>query len=466
MLKEPSLLFGNGEHICPKAGIENLGVYDTNDDFRQTELSLGIIGRGEGIDSMDVWLEECKNGLDPKKSNFPNLFKGFMGFSKQKGFYTNFRYGEPLIRTIQKTALNKAIKLKSRDERVKKCVELYYDQIRFLAENRTVDTILCVISDDMFDAVTIAGSKSESSEEESNLEYNFRRLLKARSMHLRVPLQLVLEKSLNVQKKSKGQQDAATRAWNFCTAVYYKGNKTIPWRLSEEDHRPKTCYIGIGFYKSRDGKIVHTSLAQVFDEFGHGIILRGSPVSIDKNDRRPYMTKDQAYDLLSNALKEYDLALMQMPARVVLHKTSNFKQSEIDGFNAVLESKSIRMKDFVTILNSRIRLHSYQAYPPPRGTLLTLAENKGVLYTRGLVDFYKTYPGMYVPTPLEVRMFDHDSSLEDVCKEILGLSKMNWNNTQLDGRLPITLECAKRVGDIMKYVGKNEIPQVSYSYYM
>lgn len=73
---------------------------------------------------------------------------------------------------------------------------------------------------------------------------------------------------------------------------------------------------------------------------------------------------------------------------------------------------------------------------------------------------------MYVPTPLEVRMFDHDSSLEDVCKEILGLSKMNWNNTQLDGKLPITLECAKRVGDIMKYVDKNEKPQVSYSYYM
>jgi hypothetical protein len=71
-----------------------------------------------------------------------------------------------------------------------------------------------------------------------------------------------------------------------------------------------------------------------------------------------------------------------------------------------------------------------------------------------------------VPSPLEIRLFDHDSSLEDVATEILGLSKMNWNNTQLDGRLPITLECAKRVGDIIKYVDEKEKPQVSYSYYM
>lgn len=73
---------------------------------------------------------------------------------------------------------------------------------------------------------------------------------------------------------------------------------------------------------------------------------------------------------------------------------------------------------------------------------------------------------MYVPTPLDIRLYEHDSSLEDIAEEILGLSKMNWNNTQLDGKFPITLECAKRVGDIMKYVGIHERPQVSYSFYM
>lgn len=471
VLEEPSLEFGNGSHICPKSGIENLGVYDTNDDLRQSELRLGVVGRGEGVDLMDVWLDRCEHGIEAKESNFPNLFKGFGGFTKQYGFFTKFLYGPQLTRTIQKTELNKLIKEKSREKRVEKCVELYFDQIRFLTENRTVDVVLCIIPDDVFLALTKTdevdlNAVEESDEEKNNLEYNFRRLLKAKTMHLRVPLQIVLEKSLMIGKASKGQQDDATIAWNFCTALYYKGNKTIPWRLKEESHKPKTCYIGVGFYRSRDKETISTSLAQVFDEFGHGVILRGSPASIDKDDRRPYMTKDQAYELLTNALDEYDHALMQMPARIVIHKSSNFKQSEIDGFSEALTNKGIRLKDFVTIMDSRVRLYSYETYPPARGTLLTLDENKGVLYTRGFVSHYKTYPGMYVPTPLEIKLFDHDSSLEDVCEEILGLTKMNWNNTQLDGKYPITLECAKRVGDIMKYVDENEKPQVSYSYYM
>lgn len=89
-----------------------------------------------------------------------------------------------------------------------------------------------------------------------------------------------------------------------------------------------------------------------------------------------------------------------------------------------------------------------------------------MLYTRGTVDFYKTYPGAYVPKPLKVTVYEQDSSLESLCQEILGLTKMKWNNTQMDGRLPITLECARKIGDIMKYVSPTEKPQVSYSFYM
>jgi hypothetical protein len=471
ILDEPKLEFGNGTHICPKAGIETLGVYDTNDRFRQSELRLGVVGRGEGVDLLDVWLDSCEIGIEGKGSSYGNLFRGFGGLTSKHGFFTAPLYGPEFTRTIQKSELDKVTKIQLREERVKSCVDLYYDQIRFIAENRRVDVILCVIPDNIFQSLTQDSSleyldEGEDEEKKNELEYNFRRLIKARSMHLRVPLQLVLEKSLVKGKASKGQQDDATRAWNFCTALYYKGNKTIPWRLVEESHKPKTCYVGIGFYQSRDKQTISTSLAQVFDEFGHGVILRGTPVSLDKKDRRPFMTETQACDLLSEALNEYDHALMQMPARIVIHKTSNFRQSEIDGFTKAFSGRSIRIKDFVTVTESHYRLFSYEGYPPPRGALMELTETTGLLYTRGFVDFYRTYPGSYVPSPLEIRLFDHDSSLEDVATEILGLSKMNWNNTQLDGRLPITLECAKRVGDIIKYVDEKEKPQVSYSYYM
>jgi len=141
-----------------------------------------------------------------------------------------------------------------------------------------------------------------------------------------------------------------------------------------------------------------------------------------------------------------------MPARIVIHKSSQFRESERTGFLRALDEKGIRSKDFVAITDTDIRLFGDKDYPPKRGTLLTISETEGVLYTRGTVDFYKTYPGMYVPNPLKITVYEQDSSLESLCDEILGLTKMNWNNTQMDGRLPITLECARKIGDIMKYV--------------
>ena len=120
----------------------------------------------------------------------------------------------------------------------------------------------------------------------------------------------------------------------------------------------------------------------------------------------------------------------------------------------------------MSITSTDIRLFSDKNYPPTRGTLLSLSETQGVLYTKGIVDFYKTYPGMYIPSPLRVEAFESDSSLEDLCKEILGLTKMNWNNTQL-GWTPTHHFGVRQQGwSIMKYVDASEKPQVSYSFYM
>jgi hypothetical protein len=464
-LPEPLLEFGTGTHICPRTGIEHLGVYDKRDELRRTELRIGVVGRGEGIDLLDEWLEKCRDGIERKaESKLLNLFRGFGGINQDYGFLTRLINSPQYTRTLKKSDISGVVKLASRVERVERAVELYYEQIRFLAENRSVDVIVCVMPNEMFDSITTSASDDASGERE--LEHNFRRILKARCMHLGTPLQLVREKTILITKVAGDQQDAATKAWNFCTALYYKGNKTIPWRLVEDTAKLRSCYIGVGFYKSRDGETISSSLAQVFDEFGHGIILRGTPVSIDKKNRHPYLSEDQAYELLRDALDEYDRALEHMPARIVIHKSSHFRGSERKGFLRALDEKGIRSKDFVAITDTDIMLFGDKDYPPKRGTLLTISETEGVLYTRGTVDFYKTYPGMYVPNPLKITVYEQDSSLESLCDEILGLTKMNWNNTQMDGRLPITLECARKIGDIMKYVSPTEKPQVSYSFYM
>lgn len=53
-----------------------------------------------------------------------------------------------------------------------------------------------------------------------------------------------------------------------------------------------------------------------------------------------------------------------------------------------------------------------------------------------------------------------------LAKEILVLTKMNWNNTQFDNFFPITVEASRRVGDILKYVDEKSQIEPRYSYYI
>ena len=56
-----------------------------------------------------------------------------------------------------------------------------------------------------------------------------------------------------------------------------------------------------------------------------------------------------------------------------------------------------------------------------------------MLYTKGSVDFFSAYPGLYVPKPLGFRCDRVAETPAFLAKEILALTKMNWNNTQFDG---------------------------------
>ncbi len=97
---------------------------------------------------------------------------------------------------------------------------------------------------------------------------------------------------------------------------------------------------------------------------------------------------------------------------------------------------------------------------------MRLDEREAVVYTKGSVEFFRTYPGMYVPRPLLVRCQEMNESLALLAEEILALTKMNWNNTQFDGGEPITVGAARRVGDILKYVPSTHPIAPRYSFYM
>ncbi|MDH6312379.1 hypothetical protein M2137_001149 [Parabacteroides sp. PFB2-10] len=469
-IEEPLLEFGKDEHFCPRQGIANYDVYDTKFTARKTEILIGIVGVSEDVEKLNAWLERCKSFI-PSKANTkqPQLFTSFCGFNENTGFRSKFITSTEITRVINNTDIREILKIKNRNECVTQAVELFSNHIRFIAQNKLVDLIVCIVPKSFENKIVIEKKTEEEieerldAEEKPELEINFRRALKASTMFLGKPLQLIREYSLS--NPSKGQ-DEATKAWNFCTALYYKAMQTVPWKLKRDINLPMVCYVGISFYRSRDKKSIQTSLAQIFNEKGNGVILRGTPVEIDKKDRQPHLSDKQAYDLLLSALKEYKFALDTQPARLVLHKSSNYSIDELDGFRKAINDAGISSYDFVTIKETDIRFFRDGFYPPQRGSMFSLSETSHILYTRGSVDYYKTYPGLYIPSPLEIRTVEFDSSPNVICEEILALSKMNWNNTQFDGKYPITIACARKVGEIMKYLSEADKPQIRYAFYM
>lgn len=66
---------------------------------------------------------------------------------------------------------------------------------------------------------------------------------------------------------------------------------------------------------------------------------------------------------------------------------------------------------------------------------------------------------------LPFRVARAESSPTEIATELLMLTKMNWNATQLDGRVPITLRTADSIGGILKHLTPSDSPQPRYAYY-
>ena len=468
-LLEPRLMFAKGKHICPRRGITEYGVFDQLRTTRRSEIYIGGVGTANCIELLNNWIDRCRGTIAaPSDVKQENLRLPFCGFSAASGFGADVRFSTDLARTLKNTEIREIIKIEDRKDRIRKAIDCYHENIKFLAQNRHVDVIVCVIPENLYEVIAIEeplGKETLEVEYKEYEELNFRRALKAKSMPLGKPLQLVRQVSID-RKKVVGQQDDATKAWNFCTALYYKSGPTIPWKLDQDSAKVSSCAVGISFYRSRDRLTLSTSLAQIFDELGNGLILRGTPVDIGKDDRIPRLSAQQAHDLLKAALNEYRVALRTYPARVVVHKSSNFSDAEIDGLESSANAVNIDTVDLVTVMDCKLRLFRDGNYPPYRGTLARLGDSKLLLYTRGSVWYYQTYPGLYVPRPIDIRIVKSEESANYIAKEILGLTKMNWNNTQFDGKYPVTLGCSRKVGEIMKYLTDSDTPQIRYGYYM
>jgi hypothetical protein len=469
LLDEPELQFGRGCHVDPRFGLLELGPADGDAAAAPRTLATGVIGSQETIEGVVGWLTRCRQPIEGRiEARQSNLFPPFPGFTRDVGFASELVFDARHQRPISVRAFRALASIEDRAERVARAAGLFVEELRDIADRALPQVVLCAPPLELLQV--LAGADGATDSESAPQLHD---VLKARAMAHPVPLQYVLpatydESKLRRQNAATGrprqQQDEATRAWNLHTALYYKAGG-YPWALVRETSELQTCFIGISFYWERDGTLA-TSLAQVFNERGEGVIVRGGPAKLSKTDRQPYLPRDDAERLLREALGQYRREHRHLPARVVVHKTSRFTDGEIAGLEAAADADQIDVIELITVGPSTTRFFTPRQSPPFRGTHVVLDDRTQVLYTTGSIPFYETYPGPYVPQPLGIALDSPEFAPQRHASELLALTKLNWNHSRLDGRDPITTLAARSIGNILRHVPHGASIGNRYAFYM
>lgn len=293
VLAEPLLEFGDaGRHIDPRVGLIEYGPLQP---LAGDRVRLGVIGTAETADGFAQFIERCKTGI-----------------GNQNPFRCSFEVEAAARRVIPVRDIERIIAIPKQSDAVRAAAELFAEQaVTMLEGSSRPDVIVAALPVDLICKVVNARSSTDDDEDEDD-ELNFRDLLKARMLLLSVPSQIVWptlwDDRAKIPRKLKETlrqvQDPATRAWNLLNALFYKAGK-VPWRLPRHEGEFKASYLGIGFYRDLSGQRLLTSTAQMFDERGRGLILRGARARADKGDRHPYLERNDAFDLVMRSVRAY-----------------------------------------------------------------------------------------------------------------------------------------------------------------
>lgn len=456
--KEPMLEFAEGHtHIDPRHGISRHGPKSWKPQRRHpSTIRVGFVGSAETVDASRAWLDVNARGVtgNDKHLDFP-------GFMSDRGFYSQLLFDDDWIAQLNRRELEGVINTKSSRDRFEEALLLLQNRMALLArKDQAPEVVIVALPDDFYRKCRVTNYSDKLL---GKVHRNLRRAFKATVMKHRLPTQLMQQKT----SEGKKNDHPANIAWDFFSGIYAKagGFAWGPTTLT-----PGTCYVGVSFYRplGMAQSTVQTSIVQAFDEHGDGLVLRGQDFTWDPNKegtRAPHLSADMAAELITLVLERYQREMGQRPRRVVVHKSSRYWPDEREGFEGVLRDK-VEQYDLLALTpQNTIRLFPESKYPPLRGTRLRLGE-LDFLYTEGFIPELNRFFSLHVPTPL--RIADHigfDTPRDTLVREVLTLTKMNWNSARLGGLLPITLKFSQLVGDILKEIPADMDPLTNFKYY-
>ncbi len=292
-------------------------------------------------------------------------------------------------------------------------------------------------------------------------DFDLHHQLKAFTAGRQIPIQIVREDS------AISYSCRASVMWRIGLALYAKAGG-VPWKLA--DVAADTAYIGISYALravDSDRPRFVTCCSQVFDADGAGLeFVAYDTAEMDVQRENPFLSHTEMFKVIGRSLDLYRRRHAgRSPSRVMVHKSTEFKDAEIEGcFEALKHCESVDLVQVVEDVGwqaarweqDRQDATKSQAdgYPVKRGTLLGLGGKDALLWMHGAVDGLGRRPyfqgGRGTPRPLRLVRHAGHGPWDESARAALALSKMNWNNDGLYDPLPVTMSYAKTLAQVIK----------------
>lgn len=311
------------------------------------------------------------------------------------------------------------------------------------------------------------------------LEFDAHDELKALGAIASIPTQVVNDRTFVFPYR-------ASRAWRLSIALYAKAGG-VPWKLAPLPGVPAdTAYIGLAYALRGDPRAARyvTCCSQVFDADGGGMQF----VAYDANDpieaieatrSNPYLSRGDMRAVLARSLRLYQSRNGgAVPRRVVIHKTTPFREDEIagagDALAAVEEVECVELTTNtawrgVWLLASRKqgKRSEPDGYPIPRGIMQPLSGTAALVWVAGNSPGVSTrgnyhQGGKSIPKPLLLTRHAGGGPLELAALEAMALTKMDWNNDALYDPIPVTIRYSQRLARTIAHVPT--LPRAVYPY--
>jgi hypothetical protein len=294
-------------------------------------------------------------------------------------------------------------------------------------------------------------------------DFDLHDYIKASSAILSIPTQVIRE------ARALAYPCRCSVTWRLGIAFYVKAGGT-PWRLRSLS--TDTAYIGLSYaLRTRNkvsGRFV-SCCSQVFDADGTGFeFLVYSTDSAVVSGENPYLSRHEMQRVMGRSLELYQRRHAgRSPRRIVVHKSTEFRYAEVDGcfdaFHAASDIELLQVQQETPWRGIHIEAPKQGGakagkpapYPVLRGSYAPLGPREVLLWTQGDAPeavggrhFYKEGKG--IPFPLLLRRFAGHGGWDEPCRDVLMLTKMDWNHDGLYDQLPVTLGYSQVVARVMK----------------